>query len=208
MDKRIETLMGNWQKRNIRGLYFSSKEEAVAQLLKMIPASGSIGLSGSRTLEELGIVNLLASRGNHTINQYKPGISREESLELRRQSVAADYYLASANAVSETGELVFLSAFGHRTAGVSLARNVFILCGKNKLTPSLEEALKRAREYVTPLNCKRLNWKAACLEDGICHNASCFGPEFRRMCCQVLVIEAEIEPGRLTVILVDENLGF
>jgi len=192
MDKKIENLIENWQKNNISALYCANKAEALAKILELIPLKSSIGISGSQTLEELEIVKHLEARGNQVMNQNKPGLSREESLELRKQGSLADYYLTSANAVSlKNGELVFLSAWGHRIAGISNAKNVIVICGINKLTPDLEAAIKRAKEYAMPLNYKRLNWDSA-----------------RKMCCQVLIVEAEATAGRLKVILVGEELGF
>jgi hypothetical protein len=153
-------------------------------------------------------VNNLESRGNKVFNQYKSGITQGESLELRKQGAQADYYLASANAISEKGELVFFSAYGNRISGISYARNVVVVCGINKITANLDEALKRAREYATPLNCKRLNWDTPCLKDGICRREICLFPDYKRMCCQILIIEAEVIPDRLKVVLVGEKLGF
>lgn len=210
MDKRIENLIKNWQRRNIQGVYCHNKEEAADRILKIVPQSGSVGISGSVTLNQLGIVKHLESRGNKVFNQYKAGISQQESLELRSQGAKqADYYLASPNAISEKGELVFFSGWGNRIAGISYAKNVVIVSGINKVVASLDEAIKRARELATPLNCKRLrNWNTPCLKDGICRKEICFFPEYRRMCCQVLIIEAEANPDRLKVILIGENLGF
>ncbi len=191
MEQRIDALIKDWQKKNISGLYCQNKEEAKAKILEIIPVSSSIGFSGSVTLEQLDIIKHLESRGNKIFNPYKAGLNREESLELRRQGAQADYYLASANAISENGELVFLSAYANRTSGISYAKNVIIVSGINKISRNLAAALKRAREYATPLNYKRLNW-----------------PTHKRMCCQVLIIEAEVTPDRLKVILVGESLGF
>ncbi len=209
MEQRIENLIKNWSKRNISGLYCDNREQAVDKILELIPSSASIGISGSVTLDQLGIVKNLQARGNKVFNQYKPGISREESLEIRRQGAqAADYYLTSANAISERGELVFFSGYGNRTAGISYAKNVIVICGINKIRPNLEEAMKRSREYATPLNCKRLNWNTPCFKDGICRKEICLFPEYKRMCCQILIIESEVVPDRLKVILVGESLGF
>jgi len=208
MDQRVDGLIKNWQKRNILGLYCENKSEAADKILEIISHSASIGISGSVTLDQLGIVKRLEVRGNLVLNQYKPGISREENLELRRQGTQADYYLTSANAISENGELVFFSGYGNRPAGISNAKNVIVVCGINKITANLEEAIKRAREYATPLNCKRLNWNTPCLKDGICSKEICLFPEYKRMCCQILIIEAEVTPDRLKVVLVGENLGF
>jgi len=207
MEQRVAELIRNWQRRNILGMYCENKSEAVQKILAIIPQDVTIGISGSVTLDQLEMVKQLEARGNKVFDQYKT-VNREESLEVRRQGAQADFYLASANALSEKGELVFLSGFGNRTAGISNAKNAIIVCGINKLVPNLVEALKRAREYATPLNCKRLNWNTPCLQDGVCHNEICLFPEYKRMCCQVLTIEAEVTPDRLKVILINENLGF
>jgi L-lactate utilization protein LutC len=208
MDKRIDSLIKNWQKRNIQGFYCENKSKAVDKILEIIPKSSSVGISGSVTLNQLGIVNSLESRGNRVFNQYRTGISQGESLELRKQGTQADYYLTSANAISEKGEIVFFSAYGNRITGTSYAKNVIVVAGINKITPNLDEALKRSREYATPLNCKRLNWNTPCLKDGICRKEICLFPDYKRMCCQILIIEAEVIPDRLKVILIGENLGF
>jgi len=209
MDRRVDNLIKNWQKRNMRGIYCQNKEEAADKILEIIPVSGSVGFSGSVTLEQLGAVTRLDARGNKVFNPYKTGLSRDESLDARRQGAAADYYLASPNAISEKGELVFFSAYGNRIAGISYARNVIIVAGINKITQDLDAAIKRAREYATPLNCKRLKgWDTPCVKDGICRKEICLFPEYKRMCCQILIIEAEVTPDRLKVILVGENLGF
>ncbi len=208
MDKRIESLIKSWEKRNIIGWYALDKKQAAEKLLELIPVSSSVGFSGSQTLEQLGIIKLLESRGNKVFNPYKCGISRLKSLELRRLGSLANFYLASANAVSGNGELVFFSGYGNRTAGIAYGQKVIVVCGINKITSNLEAALKRARDHATPLNCKRLNWDTPCLKDGICHSDICLGPDYKRMCCQILVIEAEIEVSRLQVVLVDESLGF
>ena len=208
MEKRIEILISAWQRKNILGVYCADKEGATKELLTSIPATSSVGISGSQTLKQLEIVRQLGARGNKVFNQYKPGISGKESLELKKLGAQADYYLASANAVSENGELVFFSAYGERIAGISSGKNVIVACGINKITPDLDQAIKRAREYATPLNCKRLNWNTPCFKDGLCAKEICLFPEYKRMCCQILIIEAETSPGRLKIILVGESLGF
>lgn len=208
MDKKINDLILNWKKRNIEGLYCQNKEETIKKALEIINSSCSVGISGSVTLDELGLVKALEARGNKVFNQYKPGITRDENLSIRLLGTQADYYLASANAISQTGELVFFSGYGNRTAGIANAKNVIIICGINKITDSLESAIKRAREYATPLNCKRLDWESACFKDGLCRKEICLFDEYKRMCCQLFILEAEVRPGRLKVILVDEKLGF
>lgn len=209
MDERIEKLFSVWEKRNIQGLFAQDKKSAAEKILNLIPQSATIGISGSVSLDEIGVIKELEIRGNYVFNPYKQGLSGEESLRLRRQgALEADYYLASPNGVSQTGELVFLSAYGNRTSGIAFAKNVILVCGINKITENLEGALKRSRSYATPLNCKRLNWNSACFADGVCHQEGCQPPDFKRMCCQTLIIEAEALPDRMSVLMVGESLGF
>ena len=208
MQERIKDLIYNWERRNIAGYYFDSRNEVHDMLIKLIPKSATVGFSGSQTLEQLEVIELLESRGNRVFDQYKSDLSVQESLEIRSQGAAADYYLASANAIAETGELIFFSAYGQRIAGIASAKNVVIIAGINKLTENLSAAFRRAREHATPLNCKRLNWDTPCLKDGICRNGLCLLPEYKRMCSQLLIIENEVSPDRLKVIIVNEELGF
>lgn len=207
-NKKIKDLLAKWQKRNIEGYFCENIDSAKAKILEIIPKSASVGFSGSVTLDSLGIFKLLEERGNKNFYQYRPGLTPGESKELRKQGSSADYYLASANAISRDGELVFFSAFGNRIAGISSANNVIVVCGINKLTPDINEAVRRAREYATPLNCRRLNWNTPCFKDGICRQEVCFFPEYKRMCGQLLIIEAEVITGRIKVILVNGTLGF
>jgi len=207
MDNRLTHLISRWQKRNISGFVCPDKKRAQELLLRLIPQSASVGVSGSQTLQQLEVIETLGARGNRVFDPAKAK-DKEESLRTRRQGTQADYYLASPNAIAETGELVFFSAYGNRIAGVTYADKAVIIAGINKLAPTLEEALKRARELATPLNCKRLQWNTPCLADGKCKQEICSYPDYKRMCCQVLIVEAEALENRMSVILVEEGLGF
>ena len=208
MEQRIKSLIDHWERRNIKGVYCANKEEALQQILSDIPQKASLGISGSVTLDQLAVVKMLESRGNEVFNQYKSGISREESLRLRQQGAQAEYYLTSANAVAITGEMVFFSAYGNRTAGIAYAKKLIVVLGTNKIVPTLQDALHRAREYATPRNCRRLNWEnTPCFKEGKCQEEICFSPDYRRMCCQVLIMESDCMPERVTVFIVVEVLG-
>ena len=208
INNKVGALIDLWEKRNIVSEFLNNKEEAVKRILDIVPESSSVGFCGSQTLDQMGIIHLLEARKNKVFNQYRNGISREQSLELRNLGAGADYFLTSVNSISLSGELIFFSGWGHRIAGISNAKNVIVVSGINKVTGSLDEALKRAREYSTPLNCKRLNWNSACLSDGICRKDICQLPEYKRMCCQVLIIEAEVIRDRLKVLLINKTLGY
>ena len=208
MEEKIVDLIANLKRRNISGIYLDSAYEAKEKIKQLVLKRSSVGISGSKTLDELGIVADLEAADYEVFNQYKPGISREQSMQMRNLGSRADYFLTSCNAISYSGEMVFLSAYGCRISGIANADNLIVVCGLNKIVPDLDQAIKRSREHATVLNCKRLNWKSACLADGLCHKDICLDPEYKRMCCQVLIIESEINPERIKVIIVGETLGF
>ena len=169
MNVCVEDLLNNFKRRNIQGFYCPNMDEARAKILEHIPKQSSIGFCGSQTLEQMGIIKELQSRGNNVLNQYERNLSSDESMRIRKLSIQADIYLSSANAVSMDGELVFFSAYGHRIAGLACANRVIVVCGINKVVKTREAAVKRAREYAACLNVKRLRWDTPCAKDGICH---------------------------------------
>jgi len=208
MQEKVGELIRNWKRRNIEGVFCQNKDQAHRGILDLVPETASVGFAGSQTLEQLEIIEMLESRGNKVYNHYAADLSRDESMRVRKLGAQADYFLTSANAISVKGEMVFFSAYGHRIAGIADAKHVIVVAGLNKITDSLEAAVDRARNYVTPLNCKRLKWDTPCFRTGKCHNYECLSPEYNRMCCQILIVEAEVSAGRLTVLLVGEDLGF
>ena len=207
MNDRHRGLIDNLARRNISAFYCNNAQGVQKKVLELIPVGASVGFSGSKTIQELNLIEIIKNQGVEVFDQYGLGVDKEEGMRLRQLGIGADYYLTSVNAVTWAGELVFLSAFGHRSAGIANAKNLIIMCGINKITDDLNTALSRAREYVAPLNCKRLNWHSVCLDKGICQEDVCFPPQYKRMCCQTLIIEAEMNPGRVKFILCQESLG-
>src|SRR5688500_19278566 len=76
---------------------------------------------------------------------------------MRRQGTLAEYYLGSVNALAETGELVFASGSGSQLPAYAYtSRNVIWVAGAQKIAPTLDDALRRGREYVLPLEDQRM----------------------------------------------------
>ncbi len=206
-EKRIAQVIEVLAKRNIDAECLESAEAAVERAAELIAVNATVGLSGSKTLEQLGLVNRLEKEGRTVINQYKAGLSPEESLRLRNEGASADYFLTSVNAITLQGELLIQSCLGHRVAGVAMANKVIIIAGAQKIVKDISEGLDRTRNYVAPMNCKRLNRKTLCLETGWCDKEACNNSEYERICCQTLIIESEAQKGRIQLLLIPEELG-
>jgi len=111
--------------------------------------------ASSQTLTEIGLDDIFIS-GEHPWKNLKTEILAEKDrlkqLLLRQQATLSDYYLGSVNALAESGEIVFASATGSQLPAYAFSSNhVIWVAGVQKITANLEEAIRRVREYVTPL---------------------------------------------------------
>ena len=157
---RIEATMEALRGRGIKAELVESGAAALARVKELIPAGCSVSTGASLTLKEIGFEELLAS-GSHPWKNLKGEYLAEKDparqLQLRRQSTLADYFLGSVHAVSATGEIVIASMTGSQLAPYAYAaRNVIWVVGAQKVTPSLDLAIRRVREFVLPHEDKRM----------------------------------------------------
>lgn len=156
IDKTMKALTG-------RGLLpesAASRTEALSKIKELIPAGASILNGSSRTLEEIGLVQYLKD-GKHGWNNLHEAILAEKDSAkqaiLRKQSVLSDFYLGSAHAVAETGEIVIASNSGSQLPHlVFTSPNIILVIGAQKITPDINTAIARVREYVLPLEDQRM----------------------------------------------------
>ncbi|HVP36627.1 MAG TPA: lactate utilization protein [Terriglobales bacterium] len=207
-EKLSAKVLQSLKRNNIEAYYCRTGDEAREKIQGLIPEGSSVGLAGSVTLKEVGILDGLMKGKYKLYNQYVSNLSQEESLRIRREGVDADYFLSGTNAVTLNGELINISGMGNKIAGLTYGKKVVIVCGVNKIVKDVQEGIDRTRNLSAPMNAKRLDFKTPCRETGFCDYDLCRGPEFERMCNQLLVIEGEREKGRITVILIGEELGF
>jgi L-lactate utilization protein LutB len=188
--------------------YAVDRAAALAYLQQRIPAGAMVMNGGSATLEEIGFLDVLAS------GRYKwlrPTIAatneRQERLRRRREAVIAEWLVGGANAVTAAGEIVNVDGSGNRLAGYAFgAGNVILVAGTNKLVPDLAAAFERIRNTAAVQECRKLEKDTPCARTGRCDNDACRGPE--RQCGKILIIENEKIPGRITLLLLAEPLGF
>lgn len=137
-----------------------NKEEAMARIIELIPRGSSVMNGSSRTLDEIGFVNYLKEEMHGWNNLHASILAEKDPTKqawLRKQSVLSDYYLGSAHAISETGEIVIASNSGSQLPHlVYTSPNIILIVGTQKIEPSLEEAITRVKEYVFPLEDARM----------------------------------------------------
>ena len=164
-------------------------------VLDLIPDTSHVHHGASQTLDVLGITDEIDKSGRY--DALRPriwGMDRKtEGDEIRRLGAAPDVMLGSVHAVTETGSLLAASMSGSQLGPyVSGAGRVILVVGTQKIVTDIEEGLLRINEYA---------WR---LEDARAQAA--YG--IRSAVNKVVIINREITKGRITVVLVDEVLGF
>lgn len=146
-----------------RGFKVSSFETAkeAAEYLNTQIDGATVGFGGSITLEELGLYALLS--GHNTVFSHWHLPEGVDAAALRAQAAGSEHYLLSANGIAETGEIINIDGAGNRVASAIYGhKKVWIIAGKNKLAPTYDEALWRARNIAAPKNAQRLHAKTPC----------------------------------------------
>jgi hypothetical protein len=204
---QADSIIKNFRKRGIDGLYCENRADAVLEVCRRIPAGSLVGLGGSETVLESGLVAALREMDIRLLDRYKPGVSKAEVDEMRLQGLLADVFIMSSNAVSADGRLVNIDGTGNRVAAMIFGpKRVIVMAGMNKVASDLDAAIARARNTAAPANSLRVGVDTPCSHTGFCQDPHCHPP--RRICCQLVVTEASMTPGRLLVVLVGESLGY
>lgn len=203
-DSMIQRLISNLKLRNIDAFFLESLNEANNRLLNMIPSGCTIGVGHSATVQNSGIVQKLIDRGNIVFDKTMAA-SKEESRQIKKKALTADWYITGTNAISTEGHIVNVDHSGNRAAAMVFGPdNVVIVVGINKIVETLDEAISRAKNVASPLNAKRAGFNPPCVKLNKC--VDCRSKE--RVCNSLVIIEGQEEPGRMKVLIVNENLGF
>lgn len=204
-DAVVENTLSSLEKNGFKTKEVDNREEALQWLLSNISPNAEVGVGGSVTLREIGIVKALEERGNVVYQHWKKGLSPQEREEIRKRQMTSDIFLTSSNAVTEEGELVNVDGGGNRVAAMIYGPGqVIVVIGINKITGDLEEALNRVMNVAAPMNCKRLGRKTPCAETGRCED--CDVPD--RICNITTIIERSPSISDVMVLVVRESLGF
>ncbi len=189
--KTIQALEQN----NIRVVVVDNAEEALDAIKSVIPAGAEVMNGTSTSLAEIGFVDFLKKPGMPWKNLHVPILAENDSAkqsDLRRKADTAEYFVSSAQAITQQGEIVGCDASGSRVgAWLFTAKNLVIVAGTNKIVPDLSAALARVHEYAF-----KLEYVRAQKVYGMGSNVS-----------KIAILRKEFGP-RTTVVLVKEALGY
>ena len=203
-EKQVERTIGALKKNNFEAIYVPDSKAAFEEVMKRIPDGATVGVGGSVTLAQIGLLDAFKNRKIQFIWPQQQAKNDEERLELFRKCFCSDVFVTSTNAITESGKLFNVDATGNRVGAMFIGpKKTIIVCGVNKIVKDLEAAEKRVREWAAPQNAKRLNRKTPCVETGVC--ADCSSPD--RICNIYVSLAKKPVRAEVVVILVGENLG-
>ena len=205
-EKVAQTIIKNLEKRRMAGSYAAESDQARDEVLEMIPRGVTVFRCGSMTAVGMGLWEAVAALPEvNLIDPYRPELSPEEGMELRRQGMIADVMIASSNAITLDGKLVNLDGMGNRVAAMAFGpKKVILVVGMNKVAPDLESAVARVKHYAAPVNNIRYGMKNPCVKTGLC--SDCKTPQ--RICNMWSTIVGHMIKDRIHVKLVGEHLGY
>lgn len=206
--KKISETVENLRDNDFEVISCSSVEEAKKEILDIIPDESLIGVGGSVTLREIGLLDDLESRDVEVANHWKAhkeGKKAEEVRKIREQHLNSDVFLTSTNALTKTGKLVNIDGTGQRVAAMIYGpEKVVIVAGINKVCEDLHEGVERARNVAAPMNAKRLELNTPCVETGECED--CESED--RICKVTTILDRKPHDTEMTIVLIDETLGY
>ena len=201
--QRMERTADALRKNNMEATCVKTAQDVVPVVRSLLHPGDVVSNGGSVSLAETGVMDLLRSGEYRFLD--REGLSGDEPGRVYRDAFSADAYFASANAVTDAGEIFNVDGNGNRVAAIAFGpKKVILVVGCNKLVADLHEAETRLETLAAPANTKRLSCATPCRETGVC--AHCHSPA--RVCCTYTVQRFQRQKGRIHVILVAEPLGF
>jgi ketosteroid isomerase-like protein len=168
---------------------------ARARVAELIPAGAEVFTAASETLRLSGIDEDLNASGRY--RALRPALlvmdRVAEADDYRARLARPEFVVGSVNAVTETGSLVAASGSGSQLPAYAggAGRAIWIV-GAQKVVPDLGAALRRIDEHVLPLESVRTQ--------------RAYGQP--SAVNRLLILNAEPRPGRATVLLLREEIGF
>lgn len=204
----LETLKETLEKNNFEVFIVADAAAAKALVLdRILPAAApqTVSWGGSMTFIGSGLYQALREApGITAIDTADATVDAQEKMARRRQALGVDLFFTGSNAVTEHGQLVNLDMQGNRVAALAFGpKKVVVLAGRNKIVPDIASAMARIKRYAAPANAMRLDMQTPCVKTGRCDD--CRSPG--RICNTWTITEKSWPKGRVTVILINADLG-
>lgn len=205
-DHLIQRTVKALESNGFKTVLASDKNEALKEVLQLVPEKAKVGIGGSVTVREVDLVSELSKRGNDVLENWSRKVTPEEDMAIRKGHLTCDVFITSSNAITEDGKLVNIDGMGNRVASMIFGpKKVIVIAGINKIVKDIHDGIERIRHTATPMNVKRMGGTTPCVID-VCDLDKCQPPN--RHCHVITIIEKIPTKTDTTIILVKEELGF
>jgi hypothetical protein len=205
VDRLVERTVKKLNENFFKAISFDDRTEFFHHLLSMIPQGAVVGIGGSVTVRELGIIGRLKEKGLTLLDHWQENLSNDEKAAIRKSQLTCHVFITGANAITENGEIVNMDGIGNRVASMIYGpEKVIIVAGYNKIVRDLNRAFERIKEIAAPMNAKRLGLPLPCAELGYCVECK----SEKRICRILTVIQRRPPETDIYVLLLKEYLGF
>ena len=204
-EQKCEKAVESLGKNGFTAVYCKTSQEAFDYIVKEASDAGLIGFGGSMSITDLQVEARLREQGKEILNHAAPGLTMEERQAIMTRQLTCDLFLSGTNALTLSGFLVNIDATGNRVASMFFGpKKVIVVAGRNKLVDgSIDDAIKRVKDYSSPPNAKRLNFNTPCAKTGFC--SDCNSPD--RICRITTIIDRKPRRTDLRVLVVNEDMG-
>ncbi len=211
--KKFDTVKSNLESLGYKVSVFAGAADAADYLDSSIDGV-TVGFGGSMTLQGMDMFNRLKT--HNTVYSHLNGFPEGDGFGSPTPPDASNpgfkevsyskVFLTSVNGLAETGEIINIDGYGNRVSAMLFGHErVYFVVGRNKLAPTYDEAMWRARNIAAPKNAQRKKLNTPCAVKGDkCYN--CKSPD--RICRGVAVMLYPMRNMEIEVVLVDEDLGF
>ena len=212
MDQNVEKILEiknrkmqkSFNQNHIELLFLNNQEELLKYLDNLIEENQTVGVGGSMTLFETGVIDYLRKKPIRFLDRYQEGLSSDQIENIFHQSLLADVYLTSSNAIDRNGNLYNIDGRGNRVAAMIYGpKKVVVIVGMNKIFDDELSAIQHIKNMSCPANALRLHKNTPCVQVGKC--VDCQSDD--RICSAYVKI-ARQPLGRMTVLVINEELGY
>ena len=193
-EAQIQKMTKALEANGIKVLIAETGEEAKNMVLGLVPQGAEVYSNMSKTLDTLGLSAEFDKSGRY--NAVRPRVlaldRKTQADEIRKIRTIPDYIVGSVHAITEAGEVLTASGTGSQISSYAYgAGKVIWVVGTQKIVSDLNEGFRRIKEYSHPLEDARM-------QEAYGVNSSLN---------KILVLSRDM-PGRITIVLVKEELGF
>lgn len=200
MERTVQALKENY----FDAASFTDKKDLLDRVMGYVKPRMTIGIGGSLTLREMGLVERLKKEKVTVLDHWDAGLAKEEIQAMRIRHLTSDLFISGSNAITENGEIVNIDGFGNRVNSIAFGpKKVIIIAGYNKIVPDVEAAIERIKDVAAPMNAKRLNLPLPCAKTGYCHDCK----SEQRICRIISIIERKPAGTDISVFIINESLG-